>query len=777
MPPSIRRPIPRPALWIAVPTFIVSLLAAASTQAGFVAVLVIALLGAITVGIFAERRLAGIISSFDRIARGDRYTSLPTMLGDGAIQGFSGTAETVRAALIEADTLTVDQLRRETEARLHHAGRLFFTGNFRHAVEEVVHAFTSAGERIRGTAAELVQSNRQMANQVAAASEAAAQAAADVAGVAAAAQDVEALVMSSSQQVDDARAATKRTTTELARADATMKTLAGAAQRIEEVIKLIHAIAGQTSLLALNATIEAARAGESGRGFAVVAAEVKELSRRTAKATEDVGAQIHGIQQAVNDTAEAILAVDRSVADMGGVNENINVIIEQQVLQLDRIGTEAMKVAAKVSEALPGIRAVVTDVANAGDAVLATAEDLIDRADVLASSVSRYFADLDHGSIKVGILHSLSGTLTASERPLQQLLVMMIEKLNKNGGLLGRPVEAVIMDPRSDTAAYAEQAHTLLREHKVAAIFGCWTSASRKQVLPVLAEHNGLLFYPSQYEGEEQSPHVIYTGATPRQQALPAVDHLLALGRRRFFLVGTDYVYPRTTNAIIRNYLNSQGIGDDAVAEMYTPFKERNWQDKVHEIRKFAGRDGCIIATLSGDANVHFFRERARQGLDADGLPVMSLSLGEAEMPALSERNLIGHMVAWTYLHTLDTPENHAFIKEWRDFTGDAAAMTNDPMEASWLGFQLWSQSVQAAGTTDVQVVRQALAGRSIRAPSGFDIVVDAENQHLHKPSIIGRMDEKNVIWPVWTSPTVVAPEPWSQWLSKNAVPVLKRAV
>ncbi len=777
MPPSIRRPIPRPALWIAVPTFIVSLLAAASTQAGFVAVLVIALLGAITVGIFAERRLAGIISSFDRIARGDRYTSLPTMLGDGAIQGFSGTAETVRAALIEADTLTVDQLRRETEARLHHAGRLFFTGNFRHAVEEVVHAFTSAGERIRGTAAELVQSNRQMANQVAAASEAAAQAAADVAGVAAAAQDVEALVMSSSQQVDDARAATTRTTTELARADATMKTLAGAAQRIEEVIKLIHAIAGQTSLLALNATIEAARAGESGRCFAVVAAEVKELSRRTAKATEDVGAQIHGIQQAVNDTAEAILAVDRSVADMGGVNENINVIIEQQVLQLDRIGTEAMKVAAKVSEALPGIRAVVTDVANAGDAVLATAEDLIDRADVLASSVSRYFADLDHGSIKVGILHSLSGTLTASERPLQQLLVMMIEKLNKNGGLLGRPVEAVIMDPRSDTAAYAEQAHTLLREHKVAAIFGCWTSASRKQVLPVLAEHNGLLFYPSQYEGEEQSPHVIYTGATPRQQALPAVDHLLALGRRRFFLVGTDYVYPRTTNAIIRNYLNSQGIGDDAVAEMYTPFKERNWQDKVHEIRKFAGRDGCIIATLSGDANVHFFRERARQGLDADGLPVMSLSLGEAEMPALSERNLIGHMVAWTYLHTLDTPENHAFIKEWRDFTGDAAAMTNDPMEASWLGFQLWSQSVQAAGTTDVQVVRQALAGRSIRAPSGFDIVVDAENQHLHKPSIIGRMDEKNVIWPVWTSPTVVAPEPWSQWLSKNAVPVLKRAV
>ncbi|MEI9804469.1 MAG: transporter substrate-binding protein [Pseudolabrys sp.] len=760
------------------PTLIVSLAAVAASYAGSIAAIVVAFLGAAAVGIFAERRLARIISSIDRIARGDRYTTLPQLFGDGALQEFSGTAETVRAALIEADTVTVDQLRRETEARLHHAGRLFFTGNFRHAVEEVVTAFTNAGERIRGTAAELVQSNKHMAQQVTEASDAAAQAAEDVAGVAAAARDVEMLVMNSAQQVDDARAATKRTTSELARADATMRTLSGAAQRIEEVTKLIQAIAGQTSLLALNATIEAARAGEAGRGFAVVAAEVKELSRRTAKATEEVNAQIHGIQHAVSDTAEAILAVDRSVAAMGGVNENINVIIEQQITQLDRIGTEAMKVAGKVSATLPGIRSVVTDVAMAGDAVLSTAEDLIGRAESLASSVSRYFADLDHGSIKVGILHSLSGTLTASERPLQQLLVMMIEKLNRQGGLLGRPVEAVIMDPRSDTNAYGAQAESLLREHKVAAIFGCWTSASRKQVLPVLSEHNGLLFYPSQYEGEEQSPHVIYTGATPQQQAIPAVDHLLALGRRRFFLVGTDYVYPRTTNAIIRNYLKSRGIGEDAVEELYTPFGEKNWQDYVHAIRKFAGRDGCIVATLSGDANVHFFRERARQGLDADGLPVMSLSLGEAEMPALSERNLIGHMVAWTYLHTLDTPENHAFIDEWRAFTGDALATTNDPMEASWLGFQLWTQSVQAAGTTDVQAVRRALAGRSIRSASGFDVFVDAENQHLHKPSIIGRMDDKNVIWPVWTSNTVIAPEPWSQWLPKMPrLPEFKKAV
>ncbi len=772
MTPLRRMTFTRPALWIAVPTFIVSLVVAASLQAGLTAALVVGLIGAAFVGAFAEARLAHILSSIDRIARGDRYTSLPELVGDGAIQQFAGTAETVRAALIEADTLTVDQLRRETEARLHHAGRLFFTGNFRRAVEEVVNAFTSAGERIRRTATDLGESNRHMAQQVTEASDAAAQAAEDVAGVAAAARDVEMLVMNSAQQVVEARAATKRTTTELARADETMRNLGLAAGRIEEVIKLIQAIAGQTSLLALNATIEAARAGEAGRGFAVVAAEVKELSRRTAKATEEVGAQIHGIQDAVRETAEAILAVDHSVAAMGSVNENINTIIEQQIAQLELIGSEAMKVAVKVSETLPGIRAVVTDVATAGDAVLTTAEDLIGRAESLASSVSRYFADLDHGSIKVGIRHSLSGTLTASERPLQQLLVMLIEKLNKQGGLLGRPVEAVIMDPRSDSDAYAEQARALLADHKVAAIFGCWTSASRKSVLRVLAEYGGLLFYPSQYEGEEQSPHVIYTGATPQQQALPAVDHLLALGRRRFFLVGTDYVYPRTTNAIIRNYLASRGIGADAVDELYVPFGEKSWHERVRNIRRFAGRNGAIIATLSGDSNVHFFRERARQGLDADILPVMSLSLGEAEMPALKERNLVRHMVCWSYLHSVDTPENRAFIDEWRQFTGDPAAMTNDPMEASWVGFKLWTDAVAAAGTTDTDAVRRALAGRSIRAPSGFDVRLDRENQHLHMPAFIGRMDTHNYISPVWASPALIAPEPWSQWLAHKPVTV-----
>jgi urea transport system substrate-binding protein len=764
------RRFPRPALWIAIPTFFVSAAAAASLLLGpAMLALGVGLIGAAIVGVFAEYRLAHIIESIGKIAGGDRYTSLPQLIGDGAIQNFGKTAEQIRDALIQADTLSVDQSRRETEARLHHAGRLFFTGNFRCAVDEVVNAFTQAGERIRKTAAELAQSNREMAQQVRDSSDVTAQAAEDVAGVAAAARDVQTLAINSGHQVAEARAATQRTTAELARANETMRTLGVAAGRIEEVIKLIQEIAGQTSLLALNATIEAARAGESGRGFAVVAAEVKELSRRTELATKEVSTQVRGIQQAVNHAATAIAAVDRSVGALGAVNEGINHVMEQQIAQLDLIGTEAMNVATRVSEALPGIRTVVTDVTMAGEAVLATTEDLIERAQSLTSSVSRYFADLDHGSIKVGILHSLSGTLTTSERPLQQLLVMEIEKLNRAGGLLGRPVEAAIMDPRSDTAAYAEQAESLLRDHKVAAIFGCWTSASRKQVLPVLAKHDGLLFYPSQYEGEEQSPHVIYTGATPQQQALPAVDYMLAAGRRRFFLLGTDYIYPRTTNAIIRNYLGSRGIGADAVEELYTPFGEKNWHEAVQHIRKFAGRDGVTIATLSGDSHVHFFRERGRQGLDAEILPVMSLSLGEAELPALAERKLIGHMVAWSYLHTMDTLENRALIQEWRAFTGDPAAMTNDPMEASWIGFQLWAQAVAAARTTDTAAVRRALAGRSIRAPSGFDVRFDAKTQHLHKPAVIGQFDSHNIIQPVWVSEGLIAPEPWSRWLQSSA--------
>jgi urea transport system substrate-binding protein len=341
MPQPSRSRIPRPALWIAIPTFLVSIavVALAKLVASPFAAIAVGLLGAVNVGCFAEARLAGIIASIGKIATGDRYQSLPEQIGDGAVRDFAATAETIRGALIEADTVAVDQRRRETEARLHHAGRTFFTRNFRRGVDEVVEAFTSAGERIRGTATDLAQINKQMAQQVAESANAATQAADDVAGVAAAARDVQSIAVNSG------------------RADESMRNLGAAAGRIEEVIKLIHSIAGQTSLLALNATIEAARAGEAGRGFAVVASEVKQLARRTEQATREIGDQIHGIQGAVQETAEAITAVDRSVAAMGQVNETVTALMEQQIGKLDRIGTEAMKVADTVGGALPGIKA------------------------------------------------------------------------------------------------------------------------------------------------------------------------------------------------------------------------------------------------------------------------------------------------------------------------------------------------------------------------------------------------------------------------------------
>ena len=377
-------------------------------------------------------------------------------------------------------------------------------------------------------------------------------------------------------------------------------------------MKLIESIAAQTSLLALNATIEAARAGAAGRGFAVVAGEVKSLAQQTAKATGDIRAQIRDIQQAVDDTASAIAAVSSSVTTMSDANRQLNGILDHQAVEIDRIGNRAESVAGTVANMLPEICSTVAQVEDTGQAVLGTAEDLISRSRWLVDAVSRYFSDLEHGAVKIGVLHSLSGTMTASERPLQELLVMLIEQKNARGGLLGRPIEPVIMDPRSDPKLYAEQARALIAEHKVAAIFGCWTSASRKEVLPVVERERSLLFYPSQYEGQESSPNIFYTGATPQQQAIPAINFLRAQGHRRFFLVGTDHIYPRTTNAVLKGYLAANGIVGDMVIERYAPEGFADWRALVEDIRRFAkGRHAAIVATITGDAKQPAFLPRA----------------------------------------------------------------------------------------------------------------------------------------------------------------------
>ncbi|HLL27394.1 MAG TPA: transporter substrate-binding protein [Xanthobacteraceae bacterium] len=756
-----------PAMWIVLPTIV------ASAATGFVTAysadfrigLAVGIALSLCASFLVERRLRAIASTIEDIAAGDRFAALPAQ-NAGVTRSIATATESIRNALVEADAVAVDQRSREEESRLRQSGRVFFTHRFQQAVNDVLNSFSAAGEEIRVTAGELAARNKNMREQVATATTTATAAARDIGTVATAANEVLDLIGRSGDQLAAAKDAAEHTAGDLARVDHTVRGLAAAAERIGEVTRLIEQIAAQTSLLALNATIESARAGEAGRGFAVVASEVKMLAAQTAKAAGDIGAQIHGIQSAVDETAAAIVAVSRSVRATSDTGKSIIATLEQQASELRLIGDRAGDVAGKVSDALPDIGGAIEQVEEAGEAVRMTAEHLLDRSEWLVDAVGRYFADLDHGAIRIGILHSLSGTMTASERPLQRLLVMLIEETNARGGLLGRPLEAVIMNPRSDWKVYAEQARAMLIEHKVAAIFGCWTSASRKQVLPVVEKENGLLFYPSQYEGEEESSCIFYTGGTPRQQALPAVDYLIGTGRSRFFLVGTDYIYPRTTNAIIRGYLAAKGIAGEAVDERYVPFGGDEWKKVAEAIEEF-GENGeaAIVSTVSGDANVPFFRELARAGVKPQTMPVMALSIGEAELSALATASIDGHLVAWNYLQSLDTPENHDFIARWRAFAG-AQAIVNDAMEATYIGFKLWSEAVTAAGTMDVNKVRAALGGRAVKGLTGFTVKLDATNHHLHKPVVIGRIEGSRIL-PVSVSKELAPPEPWSPWLAK----------
>jgi urea transport system substrate-binding protein len=758
-----------PAGWILLPVLLasgISVLAAVAMEGSPLAAPV-ALSAGLLAAWWVERRLLSVVEPIGQIASGDRYAALPERIGGGPMAAIAAAAEQMRQSLIDADALAVAHRSRESESKLHLAGHTFITQQFRSAINEMITAFDKAGEEIRVTAADLGTRSKDMRLRTMSAADATADAARNVEAVGVAARELLALIARSGHEVSAAKDATDRTVGDLARTDRTVRSLSAAAERIGMVVKLIESIAAQTSLLALNATIEAARAGAAGRGFAVVASEVKSLAQQTAKATGDIGAQIHDIQQAVEETVVAIAAVSSSVTTMSAANRQLTGILDHQAMEIDRIGNRAESVAGTVANVLPEICTAVAQVEDTGHAVLGTAEDLIGRSQWLVDTVSRYFSDLEGGSVKIGILHSLSGTMTASERPLQELLVMLIEQKNARGGLLGRPIEPIIMNPCSEPKFYAQQARKLIAEHKVAAIFGCWTSASRKEVLPIVESERSLLFYPSQYEGQESSPNIFYTGATPHQQALPAINFLRTLNHRRFFLVGSDHVYSRTTNAVIKGYLASQGIIDDAIVERYTPVEFNDWRALVEDIRRFAkSKHAAIIATITGDANLHFFRELARQRVTADTIPVMSLSINEAELPALMRSNVAGHLVAWNYLQAFDRKENRAFIADWRSFTGQPKAMTNDSMEATWIGFKLWTEAVEAAGTTEIDKVRSALGGRQVAAPSGFTVKMDGKTHHLYKPVMIGRISKDGLILPISVTEGLVPPEPWSPWLA-----------
>ena len=495
---------PLPA-WILLPSLFACVVAVLATwgTGSLLLGLATALVGAAAAGWWCERTLRAVVAPIAHIAGGDRYAALPVRIGGGALAAGAGAAETMRQALIDADALAVDHRSREAESRLRHASRGFFTQRFRGTIDHLTGTFQSAGEEIRVTTTNLGERNHDMSQRTALAVEAAAHASRDVGAVAEAARGLLTLIVRCTTEATAAKDATDRTITDLGHTDFTVRSLAAAAERIGTVVKLIEAIASQTSLLALNATIEAARAGAAGRGFAVVASEVKTLAQQTAKATGEISAQVHDIQHAVNETVEAIAGVSSSVATMSNANRQLTGILDHQAEEINRIGNRAEQVAATVAGVLPEISTIASSVEEAGNGVLATAEDLLGRSQWLVDAVTRYFSDLEFGSIKIGILHSLSGTMTASERPLQELLVMLIEQQNARGGLLGRPLEPVIVNPHSDPKAYAELARKLIAEDKVAAIFGCWSSASRKEVLPIVERDNALLFYPSQYEGEE----------------------------------------------------------------------------------------------------------------------------------------------------------------------------------------------------------------------------------------------------------------------------------
>ncbi|WP_158965891.1 urea ABC transporter substrate-binding protein [Chachezhania sediminis] len=343
--------------------------------------------------------------------------------------------------------------------------------------------------------------------------------------------------------------------------------------------------------------------------------------------------------------------------------------------------------------------------------------------------------------IKVGVLHSLSGTMAISETTLKDTILMLVDDLNAQGGLLGCQVEAVVVDPASDWPLFAEKAEELLDTHGVDVIFGNWTSVSRKSVLPVIEEKNGLLFYPVQYEGEESSKNVFYTGAAPNQQAIPATDYFLdELGVEKFALLGTDYVYPQTTNNILKAYLISKGIPESDIFVNYTPFGHSDWSKIVSDVVAL-GADGKkvgVISTINGDANVGFYKELAAQGISADDIPVVAFSVGEEELSGLDTSNLVGHLAAWNYFQSADTPENEAFVAKWKERMGENR-VTNDPMEAHYIGFNMWKNAVEAAGTTDVDAVTEAMYGQEFPNLTGGTAVM-LPNHHLAKPVLIGEI-------------------------------------
>ncbi|HEX2789489.1 MAG TPA: urea ABC transporter substrate-binding protein [Steroidobacteraceae bacterium] len=373
-------------------------------------------------------------------------------------------------------------------------------------------------------------------------------------------------------------------------------------------------------------------------------------------------------------------------------------------------------------------------------------------------------------TIKVGVMHSLSGTMAISETTLKDTILMMIDEQNKKGGVLGKKLEAVVVDPASNWPLFAEKAAELLEKDKVAVVFGCWTSVSRKSVLPVFEKDDGLLFYPVQYEGEESSKNVIYTGAAPNQQAIPAVEYLMKdVGVKRWVLEGTDYVYPRTTNKILQAFLEQKGVKPEDIMVNYTPFGFSDWTSEVAKIKAFgsAGKKTAVVSTINGDANVPFYKELGNQKISAEDIPVVAFSVGEEELSGLDAKPLAGHLAAWNYFMSIDTPLNKEWIGKWHAFTKNPKRTFNDPMEAHVIGFQLWIKAVTKAGTTDPEKVIAALPGLEVPNLTGGTAKV-LPNHHITKPVYIGEVRPDGQFDVVWKTKEEVPGEAWSHYLPSD---------
>ncbi|RZI51379.1 urea ABC transporter substrate-binding protein [Aeribacillus pallidus] len=370
--------------------------------------------------------------------------------------------------------------------------------------------------------------------------------------------------------------------------------------------------------------------------------------------------------------------------------------------------------------------------------------------------------------VKVGILHSLSGTMAISEVSLKDAELMAIEEINNSGGLLGKKIEPVIEDGASDWPTFAEKAKKLLQQDKVATIFGGWTSASRKAMLPVVEQNKGLLWYPVQYEGMESSPNIFYTGATTNQQIVPAVSWLLNNKGKKFFLIGSDYVFPRTANSIIKAQLKAEG--GELVVEEYTPLGHTDYSTVINKMKKV--KPDVVFNTLNGDSNVAFFKQLKDAGITSKDVTVMSVSIAEEEIRGIGGEVLAGHLAVWNYFQTTDTPENKAFVEKYKEAYGEER-VTDDPIEAAYIAVHLWAEAVKKAGSFEVEKVKEAAKGIEYKAPGGT-VKIEGENQHLWKTVRIGEIQPDGQFKEIWNSGEPVKPDPylksysWAEKLSKN---------